>query len=126
MVVLCCIVVVTGFLPSPVSRSSLSSPPSQVVYIWMFPKIGGGPAKWMVKIRVPNPYFLMDALGFSQIFGLTPIYVHAFLPTFSCRLKRLRFQPFFEGLWDPFPHSNHSTQVFNGFYYRCDRVDQLP
>ena len=30
MVVLCCIVVVTGFLPSPVSRSSLSSPPSQV------------------------------------------------------------------------------------------------
>ena len=34
MVVLCCIVVVTGFLPSPVSRSSLSSPPSQV----RFPK----------------------------------------------------------------------------------------
>ena len=31
MVVLCCIVVVTGFLPSPVSRSSLSSPPSQVI-----------------------------------------------------------------------------------------------
>ena len=30
MVVLCCIVVVTGFLPFPVSRSSLSSPPSQV------------------------------------------------------------------------------------------------
>ena len=35
MVVLCCIVVVTGFLPSPVSRSSLSSPPSQVYYIYM-------------------------------------------------------------------------------------------
>ena len=33
MVVLCCIVVVTGFLPSPVSRSSLSSPPSQVICI---------------------------------------------------------------------------------------------
>ena len=33
MVVLCCIVVVTGFLPSPVSRSSLSSPPSQVC-VW--------------------------------------------------------------------------------------------
>ena len=33
MVVLCCIVVVTGFLLSPVSRSSLSSPPSQVLYI---------------------------------------------------------------------------------------------
>ena len=32
MVVLCCIVVVTGFLPSPVSRSSLSSPPSQVFF----------------------------------------------------------------------------------------------
>ena len=31
MVVLCCIVVVTGFLPFPVSRSSLSSPPSQVL-----------------------------------------------------------------------------------------------
>ena len=30
MVVLCCILVVTGFLPSPISRSSLSSPPSQV------------------------------------------------------------------------------------------------
>ena len=30
MVVLCCIVVVTGFLPFLVSRSSLSSPPSQV------------------------------------------------------------------------------------------------
>ena len=33
MVVLCCIVVVTGFLPFLVSRSSLSSPPSQV-YIY--------------------------------------------------------------------------------------------
>ena len=33
MVVLCCIVVVTGFLPFPVSRSSLSSPPSQVYLI---------------------------------------------------------------------------------------------
>ena len=33
MVVLCCIVVVTGFLPFPVSRSSLSSPPSQVIII---------------------------------------------------------------------------------------------
>ena len=33
MVVLCCIVVVTGFLPFPVSRSSLSSPPSQVLSI---------------------------------------------------------------------------------------------
>ena len=32
MVVLCCIVVVTGFLPFPVSRSSLSSPPSQVQF----------------------------------------------------------------------------------------------
>ena len=28
-----CIVVVTGFLPSPLSRFSLSSPPSQVHYI---------------------------------------------------------------------------------------------
>ena len=35
MVVLCCIVVVTGFLPFPVSRSSLSSPPSQV-YIYRY------------------------------------------------------------------------------------------
>ena len=35
MVVLCCIVVVTGFLPFPVSRSSLSSPPSQVPVHWM-------------------------------------------------------------------------------------------
>ena len=33
MVVLCCIVVVTGFLPFPVSRSSLSSPPSQVIIL---------------------------------------------------------------------------------------------
>ena len=33
MVVLCCIVVVTGFLPFPVSRSSLSSPPSQVSHL---------------------------------------------------------------------------------------------
>ena len=32
MVVLCCIAVVTGFLPSPVSRSSFSSPPSQVLF----------------------------------------------------------------------------------------------
>ena len=24
-------------------------------YIWMFPKIGGKPPKWMVKIMVPNP-----------------------------------------------------------------------
>ena len=37
MVVLCCIVVVTGFLPFPVSRSSLSSPPSQVlIYLHIF------------------------------------------------------------------------------------------
>ena len=36
MVVLCCIVVVTGFLPFPVSRSSLSSPPSQVLFITHF------------------------------------------------------------------------------------------
>ena len=41
MVVLCRIVVVTGFLPFPVSRSSLSSPPSQVnckrnVYIYIY------------------------------------------------------------------------------------------
>ena len=35
MVVLCCILVVTGFLPSPISRSSLSSPPSQVFSISM-------------------------------------------------------------------------------------------
>ena len=33
MVVLCCITVVTGFLPCPVSRSSFSFPPSQVSYI---------------------------------------------------------------------------------------------
>ena len=37
MVVLCCIVVVTGFLPFLVSRSSLSSPPSQVYYKYMAP-----------------------------------------------------------------------------------------
>ena len=36
MVVLCCILVVTGFLPSPISRSSLSSPPSQVSKINLF------------------------------------------------------------------------------------------
>ena len=36
MVVLCCIVVVTGFLPSPVSRSSLSSPPSQVNILYTY------------------------------------------------------------------------------------------
>ena len=40
MVVLCCIVVVTGFLPSPVSRSSLSSPPSQVYPIHTAAELG--------------------------------------------------------------------------------------
>ena len=39
MVVLCCIVVVTGFLPSSISRSSLSSPPSQV-YIYIYICLG--------------------------------------------------------------------------------------
>ena len=39
MVVLCCIVVVTGFLPFPVSRSSLSSPPSQVIFYEKYVKI---------------------------------------------------------------------------------------
>ena len=40
------------------------------------PKIGGfNPPKWMVKIMVPNPIFLMDDLGgnfFTPILGLTP------------------------------------------------------
>ena len=40
MVVLCYIVVVTGFLPFPVSRSSLSSPPSQVRVLKFCPVLG--------------------------------------------------------------------------------------
>ena len=42
--------------------------------IWMFPKIEGKPPKWMVKIMVEKPYFLMDDLGdFPPIFGNTHI-----------------------------------------------------
>ena len=35
--------------------------------LWMFPKIGGGPPKWMVKIMVPNP-IKMDDLEVFPIF----------------------------------------------------------
>ena len=64
MVVLCCIVVVTGFLPFPVSRSSLSSPPSQVyiyiyiyniiiyIYIFFFPHIEVGKS---LSTNAPRP-----------------------------------------------------------------------
>ena len=42
----------------------------------MFPKIGGFPPKWMVKIMVPNPMnkwmIWIDLGGFPSIFGLTP------------------------------------------------------
>ena len=56
MVVLCCIVVVTGFLPFPVSRSSLSSPPSQVYFL-------------AILASVSLPEFLGKGLGkFSTMF----------------------------------------------------------
>ena len=42
--------------------------------IWMFPKKGILPPKWMGKIMVPNPMNKWDDLGgFTPIFGLTPI-----------------------------------------------------
>ena len=34
----------------------------------MFPKIGGKPPKWMVKIMVPNPMNKWDDLGGFPIF----------------------------------------------------------
>ena len=41
--------------------------------IWMFPKIGGTPPKWMVYSG--KPYFLMDDLG-VPLFLETPIYIY--------------------------------------------------
>ena len=49
---------------------------SLLISIWMFPKIGGKPPKWMVKI-MENPIKIDDlgrGLGNTPIFGLTPIY----------------------------------------------------
>ena len=40
---------------------------------WMFPKIGGKPPKWMVKIMVPNPIKIDYLGGFPIIFGNTLI-----------------------------------------------------
>ena len=46
---------------------------SSRIFIWVFPKIGGNPPKWMV--YKGKPYEQMDDLvGFPPIFGLTPIY----------------------------------------------------
>ena len=40
---------------------------------WMFPKIGGRPTKWMVKIMVPNPMNKWMIWGVKPpIFGSTP------------------------------------------------------
>ena len=36
--------------------------------IWVFPKIGGKPPKWMVKIMVPNPVNKWMIWGFSHYF----------------------------------------------------------
>ena len=73
MVVLCCIVVVTGFLPSPVSRSSLSSPPSQVLLI---SAIGLKDPKslylqlffhtWTIELSSTNPLWLCLSSTSSQ------------------------------------------------------------
>ena len=71
MVVLCCIVVVTGFLPFPVSRSSLSSPPSQVKFqgcrfvssIYIF---GSNPPQMVPK---RNPGFDLN-IGESRVWRL--------------------------------------------------------
>ena len=43
--------------------------------IWVFPKIGGKPPKWMVKI-MENPYYLKDddLGGKLPLFSETPIY----------------------------------------------------
>ena len=62
MVVLCCIVVVTGFLPFPVSRSSLSSPPSQVVslcFVLVF--VAGQFLVFLAYNRQPNPRTLSNS-----------------------------------------------------------------
>ena len=40
------------------------------ITIWMFPKIGGKPPKWMVKI-MENPTKMDDLGGFPIIFGNT-------------------------------------------------------
>ena len=40
---------------------------------WVFPKIGGNPPKWMVKIMVPNPIKMDDLGGFPHLFGNTQI-----------------------------------------------------
>ena len=48
---------------------SLSFP---IGFIWEFPKIGGKPPKWMVKI-MENP-FKMDDLEGNPLFSETPIY----------------------------------------------------
>ena len=71
MVVLCCIVVVTGFLPSPVSRSSLSSPPSQVFFFFWDPRVKPGAR------RILGPFptswiFVFDRflISFDLFFGI--------------------------------------------------------
>ena len=50
------------------------------IYIYMGVSKNKGTPKWMVKIMVPNPYFLMDDLGggvtTTPIFGSTPIYIY--------------------------------------------------
>ena len=53
MVVLCCIVVVTGFLPFPVSRSSLSSPPSQVCALKQVSELSHGLLKDLLLAMSP-------------------------------------------------------------------------
>ena len=50
---------------------------STEIYIWVFPKIGGKPPKWMVKIMVPNP------MNKWMIWGVFPLFL---VPhPYSCR-----------------------------------------
>ena len=51
---------------------AINNQPNGLVNIWMFPKIGGKPPKWMVKI-MENPIKIHD-LGVT-LFLETPIYV---------------------------------------------------
>ena len=46
------------------------------IYIWVFPKIGGKPPKWMVKI-MEKP-IKMDDLGGPPLFFETPIYRYTY------------------------------------------------
>ena len=43
--------------------------------VWMFPKIGGKPPKWMVYNG--KPYFLMDDLGVFPLFLETPVHLQS-------------------------------------------------